>query len=110
MRLSSIIGIMDIAGSVLAVQFTLWVVGVVVGILTIPPALAGIYVAKHPKHALVAVAFAIVALLFVVAFFVYAVVLAAGTVVAALMWTLLFAFFPVLYLIAAIKVARSNKN
>ena len=57
-----------------------------------------------------AVAFAIVALLFVVAFFVYAVVLAAGTVVAALMWTLLFAFFPVLYLIAAIKVARSNKN
>ena len=39
-----------------------------------------------------------------------AVVLAAGTVVAALMWTLLFAFFPVLYLIAAIKVARSNKN
>lgn len=109
-RLSSIIGIMDIAGSVLAVQFTLWVVGVVVGILTIPPALAGIYVAKHPKHALVAVAFAIVALLFVVAFFVYAVVLAAGTVVAALMWTLLFAFFPVLYLIAAIKVALSNKN
>ena len=79
----------------------------VCGIALVPPAIIAIYVAKHPARVTLAIAMAIIALALVVAFFGYAMVVTPQYVVTALLYALLLAVLPVVYLVAALKIKRS---
>jgi hypothetical protein len=81
--------------------------GFACGILIIPPAIIAIYVAKHPGKVTVAIVAAIVAIVAAVAFFGFALTTTPQYVITALLYTLLLAALPVLYLVAALKIKRS---
>ncbi|MGI6031834.1 MAG: hypothetical protein ACOX69_00210 [Coriobacteriales bacterium] len=83
--------------------------GLLIGlsVASIVPGVVGIYVAKHPKRAMVAIVFAIIALVLDVLFIAYAVASGVTNYVSLALYALLFAILPVLYLIAAVKVKRS---
>lgn len=83
--------------------------GIIGGIALVVPAVIAIYVAKHPSKVMVAIVAGIIALVLVAAFFVYAVITVPQGVVAAILYSLLFAVLPVIYLIAAFKIKRSMK-
>lgn len=87
----------------------MWMYGscLVGGIALVPPAIIGIYVAKHPTKVMVAIVAAIVALALVVAFFLYAVMTTPQFPVAAVLYSLLLAVLPVVYLVSALKIKRS---
>ena len=84
--------------------------GLVSGIVIIVPAVVAIYVAKRPKKVLVAIVMAIVGIVVALAFFVYAISTSPQMAGAAVLYTLLLALFPVLYLIAALKIKRSSRD
>lgn len=106
MRLANFIPLATGDNPMVTLGLVLYGVGLAAGILIIPPAIVGLWVARKPKHATVAVVLAIIGLVLVVAF--VGVALATGSaVVSALLYGLLFAILPVLYLIAALKVKRS---
>lgn len=86
----------------------LYVIALIGGVLLIPPACVGIYVAKHPRKAMIAVVMAILALVFIVLFFAYGVATSSDAWVTVLLYSLLLALLPVVYLIAALKVKRSS--
>lgn len=81
--------------------------GLACGIAVIPPAIIAIYVAKHPDKVIVAIVAAIVALTAAAAFFGFALVTTPQFVITAVLYTLLLAALPVVYLIAALKIKRS---
>lgn len=86
-----------------------WGIVLACAIALIPPAGVAIYVAKNPRNVAVAIILAIVALVLVVVFFAFAVASAPHYFMPALLYALLFALFPVLYLIAALKIKSSNQ-
>lgn len=83
-------------------------IGVLVASLAlIPPACIAIYVAKHPQRVFVAIGLAILALVLVVGIFICLVVTAPEAWIQAMLYSLLLAILPVIYLIAALKIKRS---
>lgn len=87
--------------------FSLYTVGIVAGLLLVPPAVLGIYVAKHPRHALAAVIAALVALVVLVGVAVYGAMLPNINILPLLLYLGAASVFPIIYLIAALKVKRS---
>lgn len=103
-RVSEIIEIFPIYTMMLYLYITVLVGAFVL----IPPACVGIYVAKHPKKATVAIVMAIIALCLVVLFFVYSLTVAPEGWASLLLYSLLLALLPTIYLIAALKIKRSQ--
>lgn len=93
-------------GGVVTFGLVLYGIGLAAGVLVIPPAIVALWVSRRPSHAGIAVVLAIVALVLVAAFIGYALFTGAA-LVTVLLYGLLFALLPVLYLIAALKVKRS---
>lgn len=87
--------------------FVLYTTGFILGVMLVPPAILGIHVAKHPKLALVAVVAAVIALLLLAAFTVYALSLPNVQAFSVLLYVGAGAILPVVYLVAALKVKRS---
>ena len=108
-QLVSVSSLAGIADFIVTVGYVLYGTGLVAGTLLVPPAIVAIYVAKHPKHALVAVVLAIIALVLVVVFIGLAFVASSASALTILLYAVLLAVLPVIYLIAALKVQRSNK-
>lgn len=96
-----------LAPDIAAMGMWLYACVLVGGLALVVPAIIGIYVAKHPARVAIAIVAAAVALALVVAFFVYAVVTAPQFPVAAVLYSLLLAVLPVIYLLAALKIKRS---
>ena len=107
LQLGKVSGLSGIADYLVTFGYLLYGFGLAAGIAVVPPAIVGIYVAKHPKRAGIAVAFAVVGLVLVGCFVVYAVVVGVTNLVSVFLYALLFAVLPVLYLIAALKIGRS---
>lgn len=103
-RISDVLDVLPLA----AFNMYLYVGGLIAGIVLIPPACIGIYVAKHPKKAMLAIAIAIVALVLVVLFFCYAMSVTPAFLVTAILYSALLAIIPIIYLIAALKIKRSS--
>lgn len=78
------------------------------GVALIPPACIAIYVAKHPAKATIAVIAAIVALVLVALFLGYWLVVDPQSWVMVLLYSVLLAIVPVIYLLAALKIKRSQ--
>lgn len=76
-------------------------------IALVVPAIVAIYVAKHPRKVMLAIVMAIVAIVIVILFFAYWMVVSPAGWVTFLLYCLLLAALPVLYLIAALKIKRS---
>lgn len=81
--------------------------GLAAGILLIIPAAVAIYVAKRPAKVNAAIVMAVLGIVVALAFFGYAVSTAPQFILQAVLYTLLFALFPIVYLIAALKIKRS---
>lgn len=104
-----IIRIADVAAlSPLFSAFLYMFIGLLVASLAlVPPACIAIYVAKHPQRVFVAIGMAILALVLVAGIFVCLVVTDPGAWIQAMLYSLLLAILPVIYLIAALKIKRS---
>lgn len=85
----------------------LYVAVLIGGVVLIPPACIAIYVAKHPAKVTIAIVAAVVALALVALFFGYWIVVDPQSWVLELLYSVLFAIVPVIYLLAALKVKRS---
>lgn len=107
-QLFSVSNLAGIADFIVTVGYMLYGTGLVAGIALIPPAIVGIYVAKHPKRVVIAVALAIVALVLVALFAIAAFATAASNAATILLYTFLLAIVPVVYLVAALKIRSSN--
>lgn len=106
-RLSNFVPLATGEGGMVTLGLVLYGVGLTGGILIIPPALIALWVSRKPRHALVAIVFAVIALVLVAGFIVYA--LSVGSpVLTVLLYALLFAILPALYLAASIKIRRSR--
>lgn len=86
--------------------YAFYCTGLVLGIGMIPPAILGVYAATHPKFAIAAMVAAVVALVLIVAFVVYAISIG-GQVFSIVMFSVLFAIVPVLYLASAAKIRHN---
>lgn len=106
-RIPSVSVYADVADWLVTMGYVLYGVGIAAGAAIIPPAILAIYVAKRPQHANLAIAAAVVALVLVVAFICYAVATQAGSVLTILLYAAILAIAPVVYLVAAVKVALS---
>lgn len=87
-------------------------VGIVMGLLLIVPGVAGLYVAKHPQWVNVAIGLAIFALVLLCVVAIYSLatdagLASSGLLVMYLLYVLLLAIPPVIYLVAALKIKRS---
>lgn len=83
-------------------------IGVLVASLAlVPPACIAIYVAKHPERVYVAIGMAILALVLVVGIFICLVLTVPEAWIQAMLYSLLLAILPIIYLIAALKIKRS---
>ena len=82
--------------------------GLVCGLALVVPACIAIYVAKHPGKVAIAIAAAIVGIALALAFFAYAAIATPSYLATALLYTLLLIALPVVYLIAALKIKRSQ--
>lgn len=107
-QLISVSDLTGIADFVVTVGYMLYGTGLVAGIVLVPPALVGIYVAKHPKYVTVAIVLAIIALALDVAFVIYAFAVVASNAPTILLYALLLAIVPVVYLVASLKIRSSN--
>ena len=107
MRLANLSGV-GVDDTVLTFGMMLYSIGLVGGIAIVPPAVLGVVVASHPNLNIAAIVAAIIALVLVAAFVIYAVVLG-GQVFSVVLYTVLLAILPIVYLIAAIKIRGSNK-
>lgn len=107
-QLISVSDLTGIADFVVTVGYMLYGTGLVAGVLLVPPAIVGIYVAKHPRRVVAAIVLAVIALVLDIAFVVYAFSMAAGNATTILLYALLLAIVPVVYLIAALKIRSSN--
>ena len=75
--------------------------------MIVPPAIVAIYVARRPDKVTAAIVMAVLGIAAALAFFGYAVTTAPQYTLQAILYTLLFGLFPVVYLIAALKIKRS---
>lgn len=91
-----------------SVYLYVYITFLVATLALILPACVAIYVAKHPKKVRIAIALAGFALLLIVAFFVCLIVLRPSLWITALLYSLLLLILPVIYLIAALKIQRSQ--
>ncbi len=107
-QLTRLMGIAELAPDVANLGIVLFGVGVAAGVLLIIPAVTAIYVAKRPAKVTVAIVMAVLGILAAFAFFGYAVATAPQYILQAILYTLLLAVFPVVYLIAALKIKRSQ--
>lgn len=89
------------------IMMSLYITALVGAIAMVPPAIVAIYVAKHPTRVILAIVMAVIALVLVVAAFVYMVATYPTAWVTALLYGVLLALLPVAYLIAALKIKRS---
>ncbi|MGN0073662.1 MAG: hypothetical protein ACI36W_07730 [Coriobacteriales bacterium] len=89
-----------------AMAAAFYTVGLVLGIAMFPPAVLGVYTATHPKTATAAVVMAVVGLLFVAAFVIYAISIQ-GQLFSIVLYAVLLAALPVIYLVSALKIRRS---
>lgn len=106
MRLANFIPLATGDNPMVTLGLVLYGVGLAAGILIIPPAIVGLWVARKPEHATVAVVLASIGIVLVIAFI--GVALATGSApFSAFLYGLLMAILPVLYLIAALKIKRS---
>ena len=107
-QLVRIMNVMSVAPGVGTLGMYLFGTGLAVGIIIIVPAVVGIYVAKRPAKVTAAIIMAALGIVAALAFFGYAVATAPQFLLQAVLYTLLFALFPVVYLIAALKIKRSQ--
>ena len=90
--------------------FALYTAVLVGSVAVIPPALLGIYVAKHPRHTFACIAAAIVAFVLVAVFVVVGLGLPGAQPFSVALYAVVAAVPPLVYLIAAIKVRQSTKT
>lgn len=102
-RVADIIEVLPLYSMVLY----LYVAVLIGGVALIPPACIAVYVAKHPAKVTIAIAAAIVALVLVALFFGYWIVVDPQSWVMELLYSVLLAIVPVIYLLAALKIKRS---
>lgn len=89
-----------------AMASAFYTVGLVLGVAMFPPAVLGVYTATHPKTATAAAAMAVLGLVLVVAFVVYALSIQ-GQLFSIVLYAVLLAVLPVVYLVSALKIRRS---
>lgn len=106
MRVANISSIASLNAN-LALAYVLYVVGLVAGIVVIPPAILGVYVATHPKVVVASVVAGIVGLLCVLAFAVYSAAMGA-TLFSIVLYCVAMALAPALYLVSALKIKSLN--
>lgn len=107
-RLVSLAAVLGTAGLFATAIPVLYITVIVLSVLVVPPAIAGIVVAKRPRWALVAVIAPFAAFALLVAFAVYGLGVAAAQPFSIALYICIGAVFPVLYLIAALKVFFSR--
>lgn len=91
----------------LALAFALYTVGLVAGIVVIPPAILGVYTATHPKYIMASVVAGIIGLLCVAAFAVYAAIMG-GQAFSIVLYCVVMVLAPALYLVCALKIKSSR--
>ena len=87
--------------------FVLYTAGIAAGVVVIPPALLGVYVAKHPQAVLAAIVAPLVAFALLVGFVLYASTVPGAQLFSVALFTGVGAVFPLLYLVAAVQIRRS---
>lgn len=106
-----LMGIGSLVGTAVTttLRYMLYMVGLVASLLTLPPAVVGMVAARKPGAAPVAVGAAVLALVLVAAFFVYALAVLQAALFAAVLYAVVLALIPAIYLVCALKVLRSNR-
>lgn len=107
-QLAKALNVMALAPEVGTLGVYLYGTWLASAIVIIAPAIVAIYVAKHPDKVTAAIVLAVLGIAAALAFFVFAVTTAPQFVLQAVLYTLLLAVFPVVYLIAALKIRRSH--
>ena len=105
-QLTKVAEVSAISPNVGTLGMYLYGTGLVSGLVIIAPAVVAIYVAKHPDKVTAAIVMAVLGIIVALVFFGYAVTSAPQYVIQAILYTLLLALFPVVYLIAALKIKR----
>lgn len=109
-QLSSVSALAGVADYIVTIGFVLYGMGLMAGVVIIPPAVLGVFVSKHPKHASLAIVAAGIAFALDIMFVAYALATQAGAVTTVLLYALLLAFVPAVYCVAACKVRASYRN
>ena len=90
--------------------YSLYTTGIVTGVMLIPPAVLGIYVAKHPKWATLTLAAAVFAVAILIGIAVYASTLPGINMLPLMLYLGVASVFPIIYFVAALKVKHSQKE
>lgn len=106
MRVANIASIASVNAN-LALAYALYVVGLVAGIVVIPPAILGVYVATHPKLAIAAIVAGVVGLLCVLVFAIYSAAVG-GQPFSIVLYCVVMALAPLIYLLSALKIKSSG--
>ncbi len=88
----------------------LYTLGIVGGILGLPPAAVGIYISRRPKHGIIAFGAAVIAIAIVVAVAVIALFMLGASVFMTLQICIGLIILPVAYLVASIKIVLSSST
>lgn len=94
---------------IVSIASAFYTTGIIGAILMIPPAIVGIIVSKHPRRVVFAYIFAGIALLLIILMVIYVIALHSFRPLTLILYAVLFLILPVSYLVAAIKIGKSNK-
>lgn len=101
-------GGLDATDFLSTVATALYVTGIVLFALMIPPAIIGIIVSKHPRLVILAYVFAALAILMLIVALIYILATQEFTLFALFVYIVLPLVLPVLYLVSSIKIGKSN--
>ena len=107
-NLVRISALVDVADEIVLYGRVLYGTGLVCGLLIIAPAVVAIRVAKRPHKIMIAIVFGIIGILCAVGLVASSLAMGTQNPVGTMLYGALFALFPVVYLIAALKVRSSN--
>ena len=108
MQISKVQVYAEVADWLVTMGYVVYGIGLAAGVLLVPPGILAVLVAKRPWHARLAVAVGVFGLLLVAVFVALAFALEAGSATTIVLMAVLLAVAPVVYLVASVKVLRSN--
>ena len=108
MQISKVQVYAEVADWLVTMGYVVYGIGLAAGALLVPPGILAVLVAKRPWHARLAVAVGVFGLVLVAVFVALAFALDAGSATTIVLVAVLLAVAPVVYLVASVKVLRSN--
>ena len=108
MQISKVQVYAEVADWLVTMGYVVYGIGLAAGVLLVPPGILAVLVAKRPWHARLAVGVGVFGLLLVAVFVALAFALEAGSATTIVLVAVLLAVAPVVYLVASVKVLRSN--